>query len=177
MEELLRLLEVESYQHFAELKGAYVCNLNEDKILIIIKIEQLDEINELVNRIPSVRNKIIREINNEKNLEYVEGNKIPMAKFLWDLYIIAMHKVINPESKFSSEILSRFERDRFIARKIIIQYEHEQELVDEFRRVVFPHKDLDRISLLGTYDNEPDINYENLEEFLSNVNILVDKEA
>lgn len=177
MEELLRLLEVENYLLFEELKGAYICNLNEDKILIIIKIEQLDEINKLVNRIPSVRNKIILEINNERNLEYVEGNKIPMAKFLWDLYIIALHKVIKPESKFPSEVLSRYERDRFIARKIIIQYEYESELVDEFRRVVFPHKDLDRISLLDTYDGEPEVNYEKLDEFLSNVNILVDKEA
>ncbi|MEK3885681.1 hypothetical protein [Paenibacillus sp. PL2-23] len=177
MEELLRLLEIERYLLFEELNGAYICNLNEDKILIIIRIEQLDEINKLVNHIPSVRNKIIHEINNEKNLEYVEGNKIPMAKFLWDLYIIALHNVIKPESKFPSEVLSRYERDRFIARKIIIQYEHEQELIDEFRRVVFPHKELDRISLLDTYENEPDINYEKLDEFLNNVNILVDKEA
>lgn len=177
LKELLQQLEIENYFYFEELRGAYVCNLNEDKILIIVKIDQLDEINELVNRIPSIRNKIIREINNEKNLEIVADNKIPMSKFLWDLYLIGLHEVINPESKFPLEMVSRYERDRFIARKIIIQYEHEQELIEDFRKVVFPHKILDRISLLDTYDTEPDINFQKLDEYLRIVDSLVDKEA
>ena len=177
MEELLRLLDVKDYYQFKELNNAYVCNLNEDKILIITQIEKLDDINELINRIPSVRNKIIQRINNSKNLEFVESKKIPMSKFLWDLYIIALHKLTNTLERFPAESISRYERDRFIARKIIIQYDHEKELCKEFRRLVFPHRELDEISLTSTYDNEPIINFEKINELLSNIDILAEKEV
>lgn len=175
MENLLKSLGLSNALTFEELPNCTICNLDNDKILIISPIEKLQDIPVIVNRLPGLRKKIMQKINNLKNVEYVQTEKIPMSKFLWDMYVVALHK-IDDVAKFNAAEIAEYERDRFVARKIIIQYEHLTELQQKFNELIFPERILNGFSMIDFEDSEAEIDYEAIEKLLQDIEKLVTEE-
>jgi len=177
MDNLLRELGLPNFTTLEELPSCRICNLDEDKILIVTFIEELNEIPNIVHKLPSLRQTIMNRINNPKNKEHVQNDRIPMSKFLWDMYIVALHKIENNGSGFKLGEMAEYERDRFVARKIIIEFAHKSELQEKFNKLIFPERVLDRFPMNGYGDDEPEINYDSVEELLDNIRILLQEEV
>ncbi|WP_335869192.1 ABC-three component system middle component 1 [Bacillus sp. 2205SS5-2] len=116
------------------------------------------------------------EINNKNNIAFVQNEKIPMSKFLWDMYVIGIHQVDAENKAFKSESISAYERDRFIARKIVIEYEHSDELKQKFDHYVFPERILNEFTFTDVDEDEETINYESIQALLENIEAVVKEE-
>lgn len=173
MDELIIELGLANSLFFEELPYCRVCNLDKDKILIICEIEMLKDIDSVITRLPGLRKKMVENINNANNKEFVQNEKIPMSKFLWDMYVIGIHKVNSEDQVFKSSSVSEYERDRFIARKIIIQYEHVDELKQKFDQLVFPERILNTFSTLENDEDEEPINFDSIRTLIKNIDTLV----
>ncbi|QNK88100.1 hypothetical protein H7992_23665 [Sporosarcina sp. resist] len=173
MEDILRSLELSNSLTFEDLPNCRICNLDKDKILIISCVEDLHEIQNIVNRLPGLRQKIMNEINNRKNIEHVQTEKIPMSKFLWDMYIVVLHKINDIDSKFESAEIAEYERDRFVARKIIIEYEHISELQKKFNELLFPERILNDFPMIEFEDDESENDYLTIQGLLQDIEILL----
>ncbi|MCU5101266.1 hypothetical protein OCA20_14250 [Bacillus cereus] len=176
MNTIIQHLGLSSAINFEELSNCLICNLDKDKILIICNIESLKEIDVVVNRLPGLRKKLMGKINNENNKELVQDEKIPMSKFLWDMYVIGLHYVDEPDKAFKASSISEYERDRFIARKIIIQYKHLDELRGKFDQLIFPERILNAFPTFDVDDDANPINYEKVRELIKNIDIVIKEE-
>lgn len=58
-----------------------------------------------------------------------------IKSFLWDIYFIVVYIPEAEEKKLSEEVKSRFERDKFIARKIIIEELEEDKIKEQFQNL------------------------------------------
>ncbi|MCY9694551.1 hypothetical protein [Paenibacillus alginolyticus] len=150
MEQLAKLLELSDIHMFEELNDTLVCNLNQDKVLIIKKITALDEVQELVYTLPRLKEKLRENIINTQNTAEVED--IHLSKFLWDMYVIGLHQIEYEEDRFNEVAVARFQRNRFVARKIIIEYMDNDELKTQFDQLVLPERSLNK--LLAAYVNK-----------------------
>ncbi len=176
MDALIQRLGLSSIINFHELPNCRICNLDKDKILIICSITSLNDIDVVINRLPGLRKKIMAEINNKNNIAFVQNEKIPMSKFLWDMYVIGIHQVDAENKAFKSESISAYERDRFIARKIVIEYEHSDELKQKFDHYVFPERILNEFTFTDVDEDEETINYESIQALLENIEAVVKEE-
>ncbi|MEC3469965.1 ABC-three component system middle component 1 [Bacillus tropicus] len=176
MEDIMKILGISNSLTYEEISNCKICNLDKDKILIICCIENLQDIDKIVNRLPSLRKKMVLEMNNPKNIEKVEDEKIPISKFLWDMYVIALHSITDSNQPFKPVDIAKYERDRFVARKIIIQYEHDEELKDKFNQAIFPENILNRFSLIGLTEDEDEISFDAINELLCDITEFVSKE-
>ncbi|OXM13300.1 hypothetical protein [Paenibacillus herberti] len=147
MEQLAKLLELNDIHMFEELNDAFVCNLNQDKVLIIKKITTLQEVQDLVYTLPRLKEKLREKIINIQNTEEVED--LNLSKFLWDMYVIGLHHIEQEEERFNEIDVAKFQRNRFVARKIIIEYINDEELMNQFNQIVLPERTLNKI--LETY--------------------------
>lgn len=173
MDELIRGLGLANIIFFEELSNCRVCNLDKDKILIICEIERLQDLDSIITRLPGLRRKIMDNINNKNNKEFVQNEKIPMSKFLWDMYVIGFHKVDSEGQVFNPASVSEYERDRFIARKIIIQYEHVEELKQKFNQLIFPERILNTFSTIANDEEEEAINFDSVRTLIKNIDTLI----
>ena len=176
MKELLLNLGLSNYVTFEELPNCSVCNLDKDKILIICSLRELKEMDKITNRLPSLRKRMMQEINNQKNIELVQKEKIPMSNFLWDMYVVAIHKVDEENKVFKAADIATYERDRFIARKIIIQYEHIDELKLKFDQLIFPEKILNAFPMIDIEDDEDAVDFEFIRNLLRNIEKTINEE-
>jgi hypothetical protein len=171
LEQIAVVLNLTDVQVIEGIEGVIVCNLNKDKILILKKIEALDEIDDLVYMMPSFKESLRTRINNEKNTAFVTES-INLSKFLWDLYIIGLHEYSTDEEKFNEYEVAKLQRSRFVARKIIIEYKDDNDLIKQFDQLVLPERALDNV--LQVYTNRgPEYNPEEVEELLRRINELI----
>lgn len=176
MEDLLNDLGLSQGINFEELPNCTISNLDKDKILVICKIHSLKDIDIVINRLPGFRKQIMDQINNNNNKEFVQDEKIPMSKFLWDMYVIGLHQVEAKDKSFKATKIAEYERDRFIARKIIIQYEHFEELKQKFNHLVFPETVLNSFPVIDNDEEDGIINFEEAQELLSSIESVIGKE-
>lgn len=176
MDKLIQILGLSSSISFEELPNCIICNLDKDKILVICSVKALKDIDEVINRLPGLRKQLMEKINNENNKALVQNEKIPMSKFLWDMYVIGLHKIESVDEIFKSVNVSEYERDRFIARKIIIQYEHLEELKRKFDHFVFPERILNSFTVIDEDDNEESVNYESIQELIKRIDSVLREE-
>lgn len=142
MEELFNTLKV-NYRRIKlndDITG-YLTNANKDKILICVEVTSIEELTTITNFIPQNSKKIADVLDQDRDKEVVD-NKIPISRFLWDMYLVGLHK-ITETGPFDPIKVSDIQRDRFVARKIIIEYTSYEELLEEFRKTIFPHTELD----------------------------------
>ncbi|MCA0992753.1 ABC-three component system middle component 1 [Guptibacillus hwajinpoensis] len=173
MDDLIKSLGLSNGINFQELPNCRICNLDKDKILIICSINKLKDIDTVINRLPGLRKKLMEQINNKSNRDLVHNEKIPMSKFLWDLYVIGIHKVESEDKVFKSASISEYERDRFIARKIIIQYEHLDELKDKFNHLIFPERILNTFTTMENEDDEESLDYESIKDLIKEIDTVI----
>ncbi|MDQ1233392.1 hypothetical protein QE450_000890 [Paenibacillus sp. SORGH_AS306] len=153
MENLEAILALKDVYKFEELKDAIVCNLNQDKIIIIVDIKTLEELMETVYLIPQLRTKIEKEMKNMDNK--MQADDIHLSKFLWDIYVVGLHYIKSDEDKFNEVEIAKIHQNRFIARKIIIEYKEEEELKTQFDNLVVPERVLN--TLLHNYSSDNEI--------------------
>lgn len=91
-----------------------------DKIFMFLLINDIG----IIKRIPSIlasistqhsRLKIIKELSNSEAVEDFD-----IRSFLWDLYLVIIYEC-DENNIIASQIVNRIERDRFVARKLILQ--------------------------------------------------------
>ncbi len=75
MDRIMAELEISDFLTYEELPSCRICNLDKDKVLVICSITYLEQIDDIVTKLPSLRNKIMTQMNNPKNKEYVENEK------------------------------------------------------------------------------------------------------
>ncbi|MGG1616513.1 hypothetical protein [Paenibacillus sp. NRS-1781] len=173
MDNIMNELGITDFLLYEEIPSCRICNLDKDKILVICLIDELAQIDDIAKKIPSLRNKIMMQMNNPKNIEVVE-TKIPISKFLWDMYIVALHQYKDEKNSFKPVEIAKYERDRFIARKIIIQFEHMEELKRKFVELLYPEQILDSFSFLENPESE-EIDFEEIKVLLQNIEKVVNK--
>ncbi|WP_216831693.1 ABC-three component system middle component 1 [Alkalihalobacterium elongatum] len=173
MDEVIKGLGLANIIFFEELPNCRVCNLDKDKILIICEIELLKDLDSVITRLPGLRRKIMDKINNQNNKEFVQNEKIPMSKFLWDMYVIGLHKVNSEDQVFNPASVSEYERDRFIARKIIIQYEHGDDLKQKFDQLIFPERILNTFPTIANDEDKESINLDSVRTLIKNIDNLI----
>lgn len=92
-----------------------------DKIIIIKLFEKGEDINTIIEDIAILSKQFkkgsIQGISDKDN----EKDILELRKILWDIYIIGVHLVSDEEVNFKKEDISKIERNRLIARKIIIE--------------------------------------------------------
>jgi len=168
MERLITILQLSDVYSFEEINEAIVCNLNQDKVLIIKIINSLDEVNELATSLPSLKEKIRERMVNEKNMTGIKED-VRLSKFLWDMYIVGLHEYSCAEDKFNEFDVARFQRDRFVARKIIIEYTSDEDLLNQFNQLVLPERSLDEV-LNSFTSQETEYGADELDAMLRHIN-------
>lgn len=162
------------------LNGLLPSSLLEDAILISDYISE-----------DKIKDKIKTQIS-DKDMENIYS-KVNLMAILWDLYIIGIHLLDN-DKKYLQEEISKVEKDKFAARKIIIEDSDEDRIVQDLIDIFEPSQKLEQIikgnewvSSKNVWDNivktgdENSIKIENvndlesLEKYLNNVKIKVDK--
>ncbi|APH22402.1 hypothetical protein FDF15_06035 [Clostridium botulinum] len=146
MEKIIKyLLPKEYYTYDLDDNKLYYFIANKDKIIFITSINKLEEVDLLTIKLSELKNEIFKSLLNEDQLHYVnesgqvikEKKKMTMPAFLWDLYIVGLHNIKDNKS-FKINEVERVKRDKFIARKIIIEYKDLKDLKTKFTENVFP---------------------------------------
>jgi hypothetical protein len=121
----------------------YLHLVNRDKIILICEVEDLNAFQYISAKIPELRKTIIGDLKDKVKDDVVDKERMPLPKFLWDLYIIGIHKILNEKDQFNSIRVAEIERDHFAARKVIIEYINDNELKEQVWNVIYPHQQLD----------------------------------
>lgn len=124
----------------------YIYNFNEDKLIIAFKTNDLHDV-EIVTAGLLDNLKSLREnIDNDRNLDtsIIKNN---LSMFLWDLYVICFYSKGNVLSDIDMEKIYKLEKDKYLARKIVIPYYGDDlsKTVDTYYKYIFPEKHLNRI--------------------------------
>lgn len=117
-----------------------ITSVRDDKIVFLLSCNNLERVWEFTNTIPDMKDEILKVV---RNTEAVQS-RITIPAFLWDLYVVVLHDLTD-SPPFDELEINRIERDRFIARKIIIEYKDETDLLQKFIWNIRPEIELDRI--------------------------------
>lgn len=154
MQEVLnKLVKNNVYHEFClnDKEKIYCFLANRDKVVFIVDINDLSQIDHYTINLSEIRGEIFKKFSRDTDL-YVNRNgevvrnreRISMPALLWDLYVVGLHKYDNQGMlKFKIEDVEKVKRDRFIARKIIIEYKDEDELIQKFKEEILPNELLD----------------------------------
>ncbi|MTV49865.1 hypothetical protein GJ688_12870 [Heliobacillus mobilis] len=145
-----------------EEKDIIIASINKDRVFIILSINKPEELREISYYIPGLKKVILEKVNSKNNLELADERLIPISKILWDIYIIGVHKITSESASFNQSDISEIQRDRFVARKIIIQYNDNDELEKLLYNVICPEKKLNE--LIGSIDPPLEINIQDILE-------------
>lgn len=155
MDKILNYLGVSDYIEFdfTEEITCYIYNFENDKLIIAFNTDKIDNIKTINNLIPKFKTKLQEFIKNPNNIMAADNKNIPLSQFLWDLYLVCFYE-LGPETgeKFEQKI-SDYERDRYVARKIIIKYREISEIKKQYEKIVFPNNYLDRLNI-GKHDED-----------------------
>lgn len=105
-----------------ELNGkAFHYLYHNDRVYLIKIIKNSNDLESIKNDLASfshsnVKQTVINEINEKSN-----DVNIDIYAILWDLYFILINPVNDHKKRMSPELKNRLERDKFVARKIIIE--------------------------------------------------------
>ncbi|AWI06338.1 ABC-three component system middle component 1 [Clostridium drakei] len=107
-------------------------------------------------------------------------NKLNLISILWDLYIVGIHFLDNTNENYNQEQISRIERDKFVARKIVVEDTNKESIVNNLIDIFQPSKRLEEIitgneklSMKGVFENILKIDNSNSIK-IENVNSLID---
>lgn len=145
MEETLRKLGIDFEivsLHFGK-NGYFIApKIVRDKIMICVEIESVEQLTDIMYALPGKVNEIKQFFLELEEKHPKIGGDIQLAQYLWDLYLIGVYKCDG--QSLDSVKVAQIERDRFVARKIVLQYTTEKELYDKLEAVILPHYMLDK---------------------------------
>ncbi|HDR4699677.1 hypothetical protein [Bacillus paranthracis] len=132
-------------------KECYLCGGYRDKIIIAFMMDDIKEIEKVVYSVPDLKNVIEKDIKEEGDKKTEE--EISLPTFLWDIYIVGFYNLSINKRLDVSEI-SKVHRDRYIARKIIIEYENETELIQKYNQIIDPQVYLNELYSRNSEEKE-----------------------
>ncbi len=163
-------------EHFDTDYRNYNALIIDDKIVLVMEFDKLEEINEYMVGIPMMVEYVLKSIYSKKN-ENVKLYNTSIPAFLWDLYIVAVHKLSTEESLDKQQI-NELEADKFIAKKIIIVYKEDDELFKEFIKNMYPNVYLDRLIEESSNDialNSSFVNLNSEEKYQKTLSHILEK--
>ena len=115
-----------------------------EKVIFIQEVnDDINAVHDLCNQIAEAYSKNIDNFITLLNIPYEteQVERLDLKQVLWDLYIIAVKSNLE-ESMFDLGIKSKFERNTFIARKILIQSNEIDEIIHDIQQIVYPNRTL-----------------------------------
>lgn len=143
-----------------ENKELYLLTIS-DKIVILKLFESDEEIDSIVEDASMLSGKLNSE--DFINLYSISSDKdnekkiLDLRAILWDVYIIGVHWLTDNKNKFKKEDISRIERNRLIARKIILEDCNLKKISMKIQEILEPTKKLKLIIINNKGINEEDL--------------------
>ena len=145
-----------------------------DKIVILKLFKNDEKIDSIIEDAAILSEKLnSEEFANLYNISSEKDNEkkvLDLRMILWDVYIIGVHWLNASESKFKKEDISRIQRNRLIARKIILEDCCLKKISMQIQEILKPTKQLKLI-----IDNNKGINEEDLFKKLTTTTTNDDK--
>jgi len=151
LKEILKYLGVNDYveKNFTEEIKCYIYNFENDKLIVAFNTDKIDSIKTINNLIPKFKSSIQQLIKNPINIKEVDSKNIPLSQFLWDLYLVCFYKIGPNTGEMIEQKISDYERDRYVARKIIIKYKENKDIKDRYEKMLFPSNYLDSFNIVN----------------------------
>ncbi|MDO3679731.1 ABC-three component system middle component 1 [Paenibacillus ehimensis] len=131
----LQAVEMDHYEY-----TFYVTCIRDDKIVFFLPTDEISQVLDFVSIIPDVRERFFDLVHNKEILH----THITLPAFLWDLYVVAVHDN-QQRPAFDEMAVNQLERDRFVARKIVIEYKSEDDLQHQIVHHLLPERELDAV--------------------------------
>ncbi|MBW7476681.1 hypothetical protein K0T92_18340 [Paenibacillus oenotherae] len=125
-----------------------IINIRDDKLVFIVEILEINQLHDFVSLLPEAKEKLLTVVRNQSRNAFTN---VSLPAFLWDLYVVALHD-INKSEPFDETEITMIERDRFVARKIIVEFSSQEEAIKLINQQLRPEKDLD--ILLAEYEQD-----------------------
>lgn len=122
-----------------------ILNIRDDKLVFFVEILDIPQLHQFISLLPEAKETLLTIVRNQRPNAFTN---VTLPAFLWDLYVVALHNINNSES-FNETDITMLERDKFVARKIIVEYSSQEEAVIKINQQLFPEKELD--NLLAEY--------------------------
>jgi len=144
---------------FIKYNNVYYVNSSDSRIMFVLEIKTISDITDFIEELDM--DDFYKEFNkyfSEKDI-LIEFN---LKSFLWDLYVIAIHYC--GENKIDDFEKIKIEKDRFVARKIIIDDESEDLIKSKMINIINPVKEFEELLLDDT--TTPDEEIDNISNSL-----------
>jgi len=137
-----------------------------DRLFFIYNLEEKEKIDEYFNfqtniSEPDIQDLILRQLNltirDKESYSHINA-------FLWDLYIIITFIPKSPEDAIPEEKISEIERNKFVARKIILQKKTKKEIEEQLNRILS-----DREQFVDCIEEVKPVFDNNREKILNNI--------
>ncbi|MBV7271473.1 hypothetical protein I6U48_00875 [Clostridium sp. PL3] len=143
-----------------ENKDLYLITIS-DKIVILKLFKDDENIDSIVEDASILSGKLnsddfikLYTISSDKDNE---KKILDLRAILWDVYIIGVHWLTDNKDKFKKEDVSRIERNRLIARKIILEDCNLKKISMKIQEILEPTKKLKSIIINNKGINEEDL--------------------
>lgn len=92
-----------------------------DRVYLIRIVENSDDFDSIKNDLASFSHSSVKQNVINKIKANCDDARIDIQAILWDLYFVIINPIVDDEMKMNPEIRNSIERDKFVARKIIIE--------------------------------------------------------
>jgi len=141
-----------------------------DKLVFIYEYNQdSSSLWDYISKLPGLRDDILIKVKEEEKM-FKPLEELSLVGLLWDLYVVVLN------NKSNGKTINQFERnaienDKFVAKKIIIEYEDDNKFLDEFIKHIYPQFKLDSLIKLAEFDSKLN-DFKNLNESVENINTI-----
>lgn len=116
-----------------------IINIGDDKLVFFVEIMDILQLHQFISLLPEAKEILLTIVRNQRPNAFTN---VKLPAFLWDLYVVALHD-INKSERFHDIDITMIERDRFVARKIIVEFSSQEEAVSKINHQLRPEKELD----------------------------------
>ncbi|MCL3782092.1 hypothetical protein EMN47_17020 [Prolixibacteraceae bacterium JC049] len=125
MNSLLEPIDKKTFKLILNEKEFYYTYSN-DRIYLIRVLDSSNEINLIKTDLASFSNSKIKQATIDKIKSNSDIENFDVKTILWDLYLILINPVTCEEELIAPELVNMIERDKFVARKFLIQGDGDQ---------------------------------------------------
>ncbi|MCI3922676.1 hypothetical protein MO973_20805 [Paenibacillus sp. TRM 82003] len=116
-----------------------IINIRDDKLVFFVEILEVPQLHQFISLLPEAKETLLTIVRNQRPNAFTN---VTLPAYLWDLYVVALHDINNGE-RFHEIDITMLERDRFVARKIIVEYSSQEEALNKITQQLCPEKELD----------------------------------
>ncbi|AOZ92272.1 ABC-three component system middle component 1 [Paenibacillus crassostreae] len=139
MKEIIEQLELPYIESRVSEFDYSIINIRDDKLVFFVEILDITQLHHFISLLPEAKETLLTIVRNQRPNAFTS---VTLPAFLWDLYVVALHD-INKSERFDETDITMLERDKFVARKIIVEYTSQEEAVIKINQQLCPEKELD----------------------------------